>query len=238
MNKIRIKTPIIKKANNTSFGEFVQIWLRDAIKTGQCPPGNRIKETEVASRLIVSRKLVREAFGRLQADDLLVMTLCYGAQFAELNRNQVIKLYAILKTLKGTAAMLAAQHARKSEVAFSLKLLEQGKFNEDNILNQVKINCQFHLVLYEAAHNRYLLKALNALSNSLSLLRSTTYEVFGRAATAQLQQIAIASAIKKRVPIAAEKAACSHIKAAEQVRIQLLFGKNENLGPNFFNGTI
>ena len=79
--------------------------------------------------------------------------------------------------------------------------------------------------MYGAAHNRYLLKALNALSDSLSLLKSTTYEVIGRAVTAQSQHIDIAYAIKKRDPKAAENAARRHIESAEQARIKLLFGK-------------
>ena len=93
--------------------------------------------------------------------------------------------------------MLAAQTASKIENNFLLDLLEQDKVNEDNTLNQVEINRPFHLALYGAAHNRYLLKALNALSDSFYLTKSTNYEVTGRTATVQTQHIAIFSAIKK-----------------------------------------
>lgn len=225
MNEINFEFPIIKKKNNTSLREFVQFWLRDAIRKRHYPPGSRIRESDVATRLNVSRTPVREAFGRLQADGLLIITPWRGAQVAELDRNQVIELYAMRRALEGTAAMLAAQHASKAEVDLLFDLLNENIVEKGDALIQADINSQFHRALYGAAHNRYLLKTLNALADSLSLLKSTTYEVIGRAATAQSQHFEIASAIKKKDPYAAELAARKHIESAEQARIKLLFGK-------------
>ena len=225
MNEINPEFPIIKRNNNTSLGEFVQFWLRDAIRKGYYPPGSRIREADVAAQLNVSRTPVREAFGRLQADGLLIITPWRGAQVAELNFNQVVELYAMRRALEGTAAMLAALHASRAEIDLLFDLLKKNKAEKNNALIQADINRQFHQALYGAAHNRYLLKALNALSDSLSLLKSTTYEVIGRAVTAQSQHIDIAYAIKKRDPKAAENAARRHIESAEQARIKLLFGK-------------
>ena len=59
-----------------SRGEFVHARLRDAIRAGRYPPGTRVRETEVAAWLNVSRTPVREALRRLQADGLLVFEPC------------------------------------------------------------------------------------------------------------------------------------------------------------------
>ena len=104
-------------------------------------------------------------------------------------------------------------------------MLELDKNGKGNTLRHVDLNRQFHQALYGAAHNRYLLKALNALGDSLSLLKSTTYEIHGRAGRAWNQHLTIANAIKKHDPDAAEKAARAHIESAEQARIKLLFGE-------------
>lgn len=215
----------MKKEADTSLGESVQIWLRDAIREGRYPPGSRIREAEVAEQLDVSRTPVREAFGRLQADGLLILTPWRGAQVAELDRNQVVELYAMRQALEGTAAALAAQHASKAEIDLLFDLLEQDKAADGDPLRLADINRQFHQALYGAGHNRYLLKALNALGDSLALLKSTTYEVSGRAAAAWTQHVSIATAIKKHDPHAAEQAARAHIESAERARIQLLFGE-------------
>ena len=212
------------KSGDTSLGEFVHAWLRDAIRDGSYQPGERIREAEVALRLGVSRTPVREAFRRLQADGLLVLTPWRGAQVAELNRSQVVELYAMRRVLEGTAAGLAAAHATPEEIDYLFNLLEKDKTAPDTSDRHAKINRQFHQTLYGAAHNRYLLKALNALTDSLALLKSTTYEVPGRALVARDEHVLIANAIKKRDSAAAEKAARVHIETAERARIELLFG--------------
>ncbi len=210
--------------NDTSRGEFVHGWLRDAIRDGDFQPGSRIREAEVALNLGVSRTPVREAFRRLQADGLLVLTPWRGAQVAELNKDQVIELYAMRRVLEGTAAGLAAEHATPQEIDHLFKLLKKDQTAEDKSDRHAEINRQFHQTLYGAAHNRYLLKALNALTDSLALLKSTTYEVPGRALVARDEHVLIANAIKKRDSAAAEKTTRAHIETAERARIKLLFG--------------
>jgi DNA-binding GntR family transcriptional regulator len=210
--------------SDTSRGEFVHGWLREAIREGHFQPGSRIREADVALQLGVSRTPVREAFRRLQADGLLVLTPWRGAQVAELNRDQVIELYAMRRVLEGTAAGLAAEHATTQEIDLLFKLLKQDQAAEDKSERHAEINRQFHQTLYGAAHNRYLLKTLNALADSLALLKSTTYEVPARALVARGEHALIADAIKKRDSAAAEKTARAHIETAERARIELLFG--------------
>lgn len=100
MPKIKKKPALNKPIPDTSLGEGVHVQLRDAIRRGRYKPAERIREAEVADWLKVSRTPVREAFRRLQADGLLVLTPWRGAQVAELNREQVVELYAMRKALK------------------------------------------------------------------------------------------------------------------------------------------
>ena len=212
------------KSGDTSLGEFVHAWLRDAIRDGSYQPGERIREAEVAVRLDVSRTPVREAFRRLQADGLLVLTPWRGAEVAQLDRGQVVELYAMRRVLEGTAAGLAAEHATDAEIDHLFDLLKQDKSARGDPGRQLEINRAFHQALYAAAHNRYLLKALNALADSLALLKSTTYEVPGRAAVALGEHGVIAEAIRNRDAEVAERVTRAHIESAERARIELLFG--------------
>lgn len=216
--------PSADKSGDTSLGEFVHEWLRDAIRDGRYQPGERIREAEVAVRLNVSRTPVREAFRRLQADGLLVLTPWRGAEVAQLDRNQVVELYAMRRALEGTAAGLAADHATDAEIDHLFDLIKQDKAAEGDPTRQLEINRAFHQALYAAAHNRYLLKALNALADSLALLKSTTYEVPGRAAAALGEHDTIAKAIRNRDAEGAERETRAHIESAERARIELLFG--------------
>ena len=218
------KTAAARKGLDTSLGEFVFERLRGAIREKRYQPGQRIREVEVAGWLGVSRTPVREAFRRLHADGILQLTPWRGAQVAELDRAQVVELYAIRRVLEGTAAGLAAENASKSEIGFLSELLKKERAAGPNPAVLAENNRLFHEALYGAAHNRYLLDSLNALADSLALLRSTTYEVPGRAKAARREHVAIADAIKRGDRKGAEKAARAHIAVAEKARLELLFG--------------
>ncbi len=85
--------------------------LRDLIVQGSLEPGSRIVETEIASRLGVSRTPVREALQRLQQEGFV--NGAPGAQqsrlsVAPLTKNDVHELLAIVGALEGLGAREAA----------------------------------------------------------------------------------------------------------------------------------
>ena len=86
--------------------------LRDLIVQGLMAPGSRVVETEVASRLSVSRTPVREALQRLQQEGFVVGAP--GAQqarltVAPLTRADVHELLNIVGELEGLGARRAAE---------------------------------------------------------------------------------------------------------------------------------
>jgi DNA-binding GntR family transcriptional regulator len=85
--------------------------LRDLIVQGSLAPGSRIVETEIASRLGVSRTPVREALQRLQQEGFVMGAP--GAQqsrltVAPLTRDDVHELLAVTGALEGIGARHAA----------------------------------------------------------------------------------------------------------------------------------
>lgn len=87
--------------------EQVYARLRDLIVQAQLAPGSRIVETEIASRLGVSRTPVREALQRLQQEGYVIGAS--GAQqsrltVAPLTRTDVCELLHIVGSLEGLGA--------------------------------------------------------------------------------------------------------------------------------------
>src|SRR5689334_20853246 len=87
--------------------EQVYARLRDLIVEGLLAPGSRIVETEIASRLGVSRTPVREALQRLQQEGYVMGSP--GAQqsrltVAPLTQNDVYELLNIVGALEGMGA--------------------------------------------------------------------------------------------------------------------------------------
>jgi DNA-binding GntR family transcriptional regulator len=90
--------------------EQVYSRLRDLIVQGLLAPGSRIVETEIATRLGVSRTPVREALQRLQQEGYVMGSP--GAQqsrltVAPLTRDDVYELLNIVGVLEGLSARIA-----------------------------------------------------------------------------------------------------------------------------------
>jgi DNA-binding GntR family transcriptional regulator len=100
------------RAPHGSRPDQVYARLRDLIVQGQVAPGSRIVETEIATRLGVSRTPVREALQRLQQEGYVVGAP--GAQqsrltVAPLTRSDVAELLNIVGVLEGLGARGSAE---------------------------------------------------------------------------------------------------------------------------------
>jgi DNA-binding GntR family transcriptional regulator len=121
---------MLSAAPHGSRPDQVYVRLRDLIVQGSLAPGSRIVETEIATRLGVSRTPVREALQRLQQEGFVMGAP--GAQqsrltVAPLTRDDVHELLDIVGALEGLGAWRAASMeatARRS-LAKSLRALNQ-----------------------------------------------------------------------------------------------------------------
>ena len=59
------------KLQDMSQGEVAYHRLHEAIRTGHFRPGDRLRETDVASQLDLSRTPVREALRKLESDGIV-----------------------------------------------------------------------------------------------------------------------------------------------------------------------
>ena len=215
--------PIKREAPAAPRAALVEEQVRAAIHKGLYKPGERIRESQVADWLGVSRTPVREALRRLESEGLVSFQSWRGVVVAELDRQQVIELYAMRAILEGAAARLAARHIGEAEIHVLERLLARAEGLTSAPEQLAEINRNFHQAIYSAAHNRYLMQTLNGLRNSLALLQGTTFAVDGRAEEALGEHQAILAAIKARDPDAADRAARAHIQAAERTRLGMLF---------------
>ena len=200
-----------------SRADFVFETLRDAIWDGRIARGVRIREEEIARNLGVSRTPVREALQRLQQRGLLMFGAGRGLIVAELTHHQVLELYAMREILEGSAARFAAQHATETEVAIINRLQRDLRQVKTDPLAIVRLNRQFHQAIYHAAHNQYLVQALESLNDSLALLNHTTFRMPKRRESDE-EHRKIVLAIEKHDPDEAERSARAHIRNAQLTR--------------------
>ncbi|WP_135470146.1 GntR family transcriptional regulator [Crenalkalicoccus roseus] len=193
--------------------------FREELRRGALTPGQRVLETEIAARFGMSRTPVREAIRRLQSEGLVAQLPGRGLCVARYGHAEMDELYVMREALEGTAARLAAQNAGRPDIALLQRLVAE----EANLpaAALAEHNRRFHRALHQAAHNRYLLRALSSISDALLLLGPTTLDMPGRAAAAREEHARIVAAIAARDGAAAEAAARAHIAAAHEARLVL-----------------
>lgn len=216
-SKLSSQAPLISRA------EHAYQQLFNAILNGGLKPGSRIRETELAEWLAISRTPVREAIRRLESEGLICSSGHRGMTIAELDQQAVMELYQMREVLEASAASLAAKHASEAEIYNLRELFYQEQQQQDPVA-LAQTNRAFHNAIYQAAHNRYLLKSLNSLRDSMALLGATTYSLPSRSLAALAEHQLILQAIENGDSVAAEKAAREHIRAAQQARIRILRG--------------
>ncbi|MBX6374386.1 MAG: GntR family transcriptional regulator [Acetobacteraceae bacterium] len=195
-----------------SASDFAYAALRRAIMEGRLRPGQRMREQELSEMLQVSRTPIREALSRLQSDGLVVFTPRVGLTVATLDDAAVVELYETRAVLEGAAAQLAARYANPRDIATLHALLRAQEEVPPDPAALFRHNRAFHEALYSAAHNRFLLKSLQALHDAMSLLGPTTLAAPGRREQAHAEHCRIVEAIERRDAAAAEAEARQHVR--------------------------
>ncbi len=169
--------------------------LINAIEKGDLRPGDRMLETELASRFGVSRTPIREAIRRLETDGLVVHKPRIGAMVRLLAQQEIVELYEMRIVLEATAAQMAAKHCSNAETRTLHDLNDQMLAHSKDPFAVATLNRKFHTCIFNAARNRFLAQSYNSLSYSLILLGKTTLETDERVQNVYAQHEAIIGAL-------------------------------------------
>jgi DNA-binding GntR family transcriptional regulator len=134
--------------------------LLEAIADGTLPPGQRIRQAELADGLGVSRQPVSHALHLLKSQGLVEETGRQGLRVVPLNPRRVTQLYQVREVVDGLAARLVAQNvaARMADAALlndlSHQLAAGAAFDAATpIPVLVRADTDFHRALYRLSGN-------------------------------------------------------------------------------------
>ena len=135
--------------------EIVSDALRQAIRDGILPPGERLMEIPLAEELGVSRTPIREAIRILEQEGLIVMIPRRGTYVADMSLKDVTEVFELRSILEELAAELAAERITNEEIeALEQHLVEIGNYmNENNLDKVVQADILFHEILVEMINN-------------------------------------------------------------------------------------
>jgi DNA-binding GntR family transcriptional regulator len=145
---------------SASMGHSVYESLVSEIIRGIHPAGSRLRESDIAARLGVSRTPVREALQRLQVSGFVELTKDRGAQVAFWGDAELDDIFELRTLLEGYAVRRAAERGVEN-----LAELEALCDQMDVLLHQpdqaaydeiTELNMRFHGTLHQSAGSRLL----------------------------------------------------------------------------------
>ncbi|MDO4978457.1 MAG: GntR family transcriptional regulator [Eubacteriales bacterium] len=140
--------------------------LRRAIITGELAPGERLMEISLANQLGVSRTPVREAIRKLELEGLVIMIPRKGAQVARITEDNLKDVIEIRTALEEFAVSLACERIDeegKAEMKEKLEEFRQAIAQNEDILNIIEKDEQFHDSIVRASKNKRLITLLAGL---------------------------------------------------------------------------
>jgi len=97
-------TPVVAPLRRRRLVDDAAEALRKAILDGRFLPGARLRQTDLADQLAISRTPIREALVRLQQEGLVDLLPGGGVRVKLLDLDEAVELYDLREVLDGLAA--------------------------------------------------------------------------------------------------------------------------------------
>jgi DNA-binding GntR family transcriptional regulator len=153
----------IKVSKRKSLREEVYESLKKSILHGKLKGGQRLIEETLADQIGISRTPVREAFHKLERDDLVTKLPKGGFAVREFTKEDVDEIFGIRSALESYAAYLATLHISSEKIS---QLEKKVKESEDALAKGddeklVQLNTEFHDLIYKSCKSKKLTEMIN-----------------------------------------------------------------------------
>ena len=128
--------------------------MRQAILSGELPPGTALNQRDIADQLSVSRMPVREAFRALELEGLIRGLPRRKAVVVTLQPEDVADIYDILATLEARAAEKATPLHNAETLAQLHALLDELRDCPDDEARLLDLDFELHLRIHEPPGSR------------------------------------------------------------------------------------
>jgi DNA-binding GntR family transcriptional regulator len=136
--------------------------IEEDIIFGRVLPGTRLVEDSLLSRLGGTRHLIRQALAQLEKTGLLVRERNKSAVVRKLSVKEIDKMYEVRELLHRKAAMLIRLPAQEAllERLSAVQASYEHHAAEGNLRGMHEANDLFHLTMFAACDNIYLLEEI------------------------------------------------------------------------------
>ena len=204
----------VEQLVNLTLSEQLRDRIEERIVSGHYPPGTRLDEVELASTFNVSRTPIREALIQLSAAGLIDIRPRRGAVVAAFSFARLTQMFDVMAELEAICARRATLNATDEDRE---KLLEAHQASEEAVKacdpdRYYRLNEQFHLTIYAASHNDFLIEQTVALHRRLHPYRRLQLRTPNRMEKSFTEHAQVLEAILKGDADAAAELIQEHVR--------------------------
>jgi DNA-binding GntR family transcriptional regulator len=191
---------VLNAVPRTSLAEQAYAALLDAIVGGALPPGERLRDTELAEQLGVSRTPVREALRRLEDEGLVETGRHAYTRVAPVEPDRIADAFPVVAALHALGTRLGVPALSSADLEQMelhdrerTRALEQG-----DVLAAIDADDAFHGVLLAASRNAEIERLLARVMPHIRRLDLLHFQSLTRDAAAAGDHAAILDACRRR----------------------------------------
>jgi DNA-binding GntR family transcriptional regulator len=189
--------------------------MRD-LEEGRMVPGQRLAETDLATRFGVGRNAVRESIQHLAARGVVDLSPHRSPMIRTLDLAETMEVLDVANAMTGLAARAAALNFQESHAeltAGAIALLEEAD-SDDEPATFSRARRNFYRVLLHIGGNRELQRLFPAIGMHIIYAQNQSRQLRGIRITDYRQ---IMDAIAVRKPSAAERAGRAHVENVREI---------------------
>ncbi len=203
------------KIERRPLGEQVFALVRRMISEGELKPGQRLVEEHLANKIGTSRTPIREALHRLEQEGLVERRQRGGYQVRPMSAQEVEETTGVRAALESYAVELAARRISQETLAeLERNVAEfEAALAAGDQKRLVKLNTEFHAMLYRLAGSQLLTRLINDLAETLYRFRVALLSDPEAAARSLEDHREMLAALKRGDQDKAVRACRSHVLA-------------------------
>lgn len=191
--------------------------VRNRILRGEYEIGEKIKETQIATELRVSRTPIREAFKQLENEGLIDYIPNRGCFAKGFTKQDVDDIYAVREALEKLAVDRAVERITPAEIQYLEEQWELMEFyvKKKDAKKVLELNSTFHDTIYTSTRSRFMAQVLRSYKEYLDKTRKTMLYDEEKMEAMLAEHRCILEAIKLRDRGAAIAAVARHLEESQ-----------------------
>ncbi len=210
---------MVRVSKRKPLREEVYESLKKSILYGKLKAGQRLVEEQIANQVGISRTPVREAFYKLERDDLVRRLPKGGFAVREFTREDVEEIFGIRSALESYAAYLATLHITPDKLSTLEKKVDESEsaLKKGDHEKLIQLHTEFHDLLYKACKSKKLIELINNFRDYFFRYRSALLHAPGGFQTSITDHRQMLKAMKEKKPRVVEKLVRDHLERGKEI---------------------